>query len=152
MDKDVLSKRRVKVAVNGKTYHVEIVGSLTNSPVTVKVNGRPYLVDMESAERMTKTTHHPTAVRPTAVPLKTPVSSTPTSPVMTGLKAPMPGVILEVFARPGDQVKYGQRLCTLEAMKMKNAIRSPRDGVVATVEVNPGETVAHGQVLFTWEN
>jgi biotin carboxyl carrier protein len=64
----------------------------------------------------------------------------------------MPGVILEVFVQPGDQVKYGQRLCTLEAMKMKNAIRSPRDGVVATVEANSGETVAHGQILFTWES
>jgi biotin carboxyl carrier protein len=63
----------------------------------------------------------------------------------------MPGAIIEVLAQPGERVKFGQPLCILEAMKMKNAVRSPRDGIVATVEVSPGQTVAHGQVLFTFQ-
>jgi propionyl-CoA carboxylase alpha chain len=64
----------------------------------------------------------------------------------------MPGVIVETLAQPGDRVKYGQPLCTLEAMKMKNVLRSPRDGLVATVEVSPGQAVAHGQVLYTFQD
>jgi biotin carboxyl carrier protein len=63
----------------------------------------------------------------------------------------MPGVIIEVTAKVGDRVKYGQQLCTLEAMKMNNTIRSPRDGVVAKAEVAVGQTVTHGQVLFTFD-
>jgi biotin carboxyl carrier protein len=63
----------------------------------------------------------------------------------------MPGVIIEVKVKPGEQVKYGQPLMTLEAMKMKNAVRSPRDGVVATVEASEGQTVAHAQILVTFQ-
>ena len=62
----------------------------------------------------------------------------------------MPGNIIGIEVQPGDQVKHGQTLLTLEAMKMKNAVRSPRDGVVATIEVTAGQTVAHGQVLVTF--
>jgi biotin carboxyl carrier protein len=146
----------VKVLVNGKSYLVEVIGSLTSSPVTVKVNGKPYVVDVEAAEVVTKPAPTPaaaldTVVRETAAPEKAPVPASPAGPVVSSLKAPMPGVIIEILVQPGDRVKYGQRLATLEAMKMKNAIRSPRDGVVATVEVSPGQTVAHGQVLFTFE-
>src|SRR5689334_1989726 len=49
------------------------------------------------------------------------------------LYAPIPGVIISVSIAPGDTVSYGQELCVLEAMKMKQAIRSPRDGVIAQV-------------------
>ena len=47
-------------------------------------------------------------------------------------------------------VKFRQTLCSLEAMKMKNAVRSPRDGVIGSVEVYEGQTVSHGDVLFTF--
>jgi biotin carboxyl carrier protein len=156
MDSNVLFSRTVKVTVNGKPYLVEVLGSLTSSPVTVKVNGHPFVVDVEAAEVITKPTPAPaaaldTVVRETAAPAKAPTPAGPAGPVVPSLKAPMPGVIIEIAAKPGERVKYGQTLCTLEAMKMKNAVRSPRDGVVATIEISPGETVAHGQVLFTFE-
>jgi len=63
----------------------------------------------------------------------------------------MPGSVLDIAVKPGDRVRFRQQLCSLEAMKMKNAIRSPRDGVIASVEVTPGQTVAHGDALFTFE-
>jgi biotin carboxyl carrier protein len=154
MDKDVLLGRRVKVTVNGKSYVVEISGSLSSSPVTVKVNGQPYVVDVEPAEVTTKKVPSATvqtAMRETAAPPKAPTPVGPAGPTVPNVKAPMPGVIIEVAAKPGDRVKYGQPLCTLEAMKMNNTIRSPRDGVVATVEVSVGQTVMHGQVLATFE-
>ncbi|NJN95785.1 MAG: acetyl-CoA carboxylase biotin carboxyl carrier protein subunit [Anaerolineales bacterium] len=156
MNGNVLSSRRVKVTVNGKGYLVEVLGSLTSSPVTVNVNGQPYVVDVEAAEMVTRPSDAPaaaldTVVRETAAPEKAPTPAGPAGPTVPHLKAPMPGNIIEVKAKPGDRVKYGQPLMTLEAMKMKNAVRSPRDGVVATVEVSEGTTVAHGQVLVTFQ-
>lgn len=156
MNGNVLSSRRVKVTVNGKGYLVEVLGSLTSSPVTVKVNGQPYVVDLEMAEVITKPSDAPaaalnTVVRETAAPPKAPTPTAPAGPSVPHLKAPMPGNIIEIKTQPGDRVKYGQPLMTLEAMKMKNAIRSPRDGVVATVEVSQGETVGHGQILVTFQ-
>lgn len=153
---NVLSSRRVKVTVNGKGYLVEVLGSLTSSPVTVKVNGQPYVVDVEAAEIGTKPGGASAAaldsvVRQTAAPEKAPIPAAPVGPTVPNLKAPMPGNIIEIKTQPGDRVKYGQPLMTLEAMKMKNAIRSPRDGVIATVEVSEGEVVAHGQVLATFQ-
>jgi len=63
----------------------------------------------------------------------------------------MPGIVLNIAVRPGDHVDFGQRLCSLEAMKMNNAIRSPRDGVIATIHVTEGQTVLHHDLLFTFQ-
>ena len=66
----------------------------------------------------------------------------------TVLSAPMPGVILEIMAAPGDAVTRGQPVLVLEAMKMRNTICAPRDGIVAEVPVQAGQTVGHGTVLL----
>ncbi len=63
----------------------------------------------------------------------------------------MPGSILAILVEVGDSVSAGQELCSLEAMKMKNAIRTSRDGVIATIKVAVGQSVAHGDLLFTIE-
>jgi glutaconyl-CoA/methylmalonyl-CoA decarboxylase subunit gamma len=65
----------------------------------------------------------------------------------TEVTAPMPGVIQAVEVKVGDEVKHGQTVVVLEAMKMKNAIRSPRDGVVSEVLVRVGQSVGYGDVL-----
>ena len=66
------------------------------------------------------------------------------------MTSPLPGVIVAVLVKPGDAVIRGQELCTLEAMKMKNAIRANREAVVEAVAVTVGEQVNHGQVLITF--
>ncbi|TVQ35275.1 MAG: acetyl/propionyl/methylcrotonyl-CoA carboxylase subunit alpha [Geminicoccaceae bacterium] len=63
--------------------------------------------------------------------------------------APMPGLIKSVRVAVGDEVKLGQELLILEAMKMENVVRAERDGVVATVAVGAGDTVAADAVLVT---
>lgn len=149
------SIRKVKLTVNGKPYLVE-VGDLGTSPITVSVNGRPYLVDIETAPLKVApagevTVATQTAVRQTPAPEK---ASIPTPRAGAGAKvigAPMPGKIVEIFVKPGDKVSYRQQLCSLEAMKMNNAIRSPRDGVIASVQVTKGMDVGYGDVLFTFE-
>ncbi|HLF13332.1 MAG TPA: biotin/lipoyl-containing protein [Bacteroidota bacterium] len=64
------------------------------------------------------------------------------------VKAPMPGLIREVAVRAGDAVKKGQRLITLEAMKMENEISAPIDGVVGKCALTPGVNVDKDQELI----
>ncbi|MFC2175713.1 biotin/lipoyl-containing protein [Bacteroidota bacterium] len=64
------------------------------------------------------------------------------------LKAPMPGLVLELAVSAGDAVKKGDRMLVLEAMKMENVIKSPADGTVASVEVEKGNTVEKNEVMI----
>ncbi len=68
------------------------------------------------------------------------------------VRAPIPGTILSVEVSVGQEVKYGDTLLVLEAMKMKNLIRSPRDGRVAEVLVQPGQSVMYNDVLVRFES
>jgi propionyl-CoA carboxylase alpha chain len=73
-----------------------------------------------------------------------------TKPDLSGtVAAPMPGLIRAVSVGVGDEVKLGQPLLVLEAMKMENVVRAERDGVVASVSVKPGDTVSADTVLVT---
>jgi geranyl-CoA carboxylase alpha subunit len=67
------------------------------------------------------------------------------------VRAAINGRVLEVAIAAGDEVVAGQRLCTLEAMKMEHDIRAPRDGRLAAIEVAAGQQVAPGQVLMVYE-
>ena len=62
--------------------------------------------------------------------------------------APIPGVITEIKVNEGDTVTYGQELCILEAMKMKNSIRANKDGTIAKIHVSVGEQVQQSKVLM----
>ncbi len=149
-----VSRQSLKVTVNGRLYLVEL-GDLTTSPITVKVNGHPYQVDIETVTVEETPTHEREAAlemvaRPTLAPEKATTPAAPIAPQANVVRAPMPGNILGITVKPGDWVSTRQQLCWLEAMKMKNAIRSPRDGVIASVEVSEGQAVAHGDALFTF--
>ncbi len=65
------------------------------------------------------------------------------------ITAPIPGRIVKVEVREGDEVADGQPLVILEAMKMENEIRAPHAGMVQRVHVDPGQNVEQGQVLIT---
>ncbi|UJH92036.1 acetyl-CoA carboxylase biotin carboxyl carrier protein subunit [Antarcticibacterium sp. 1MA-6-2] len=71
--------------------------------------------------------------------------------VQNDLKAPMPGLILEVNVKEGDEVNEGDYLLVLEAMKMENTLTAPRDGVVKSVSVEKGQTVDKNQLLIEME-
>ena len=64
------------------------------------------------------------------------------------VKAPMPGLVLKVFVAVGDEVKKGDNLFILEAMKMENIIKAPADVTVKAVKLKPGDKVEKGQVLL----
>ncbi len=63
------------------------------------------------------------------------------------VKAPMPGLVVAVPATLGQEVKIGQGLIILEAMKMENELRAPRGGRVKAIRVSPGQVVDKDQVL-----
>lgn len=67
------------------------------------------------------------------------------------IEAPMPGLILEVSVTQGQEVKEGDALLILEAMKMENVITSPREGTIKSIEVQQGEAVEKKHVLLTFE-
>lgn len=73
------------------------------------------------------------------------------SQLVNDLKAPMPGLILDVNVKAGDEVKEGDYLLVLEAMKMENTLTAPRDGVVKSVSVEKGQTVEKNQLLIEME-
>ncbi|MEO6849686.1 MAG: acetyl-CoA carboxylase biotin carboxyl carrier protein subunit [Mucilaginibacter sp.] len=64
------------------------------------------------------------------------------------LKAPMPGLVLKLFVSEGSEVKKGDNLFILEAMKMENIIKSPADVIVKSVKIKPGDKVEKGQVML----
>ena len=66
------------------------------------------------------------------------------------LKSPMPGLIVAVAVEAGQEVKLGQELCILEAMKMENVLRAERDATVEEIKVTVRDTVAADQVLMTF--
>ena len=67
------------------------------------------------------------------------------------LKAPMPGLVLEVLVGEGQKIDQGQQILILEAMKMENIIKSPIDTRVAALKVKKGDTVEKGQVLLYFD-
>jgi len=68
-----------------------------------------------------------------------------------GLEAPMPGVVTKVLVADGEEVRKGQPLITLEAMKMEHVIRAPRDGRIKRVAAKTGEMVGGGVELVELE-
>ena len=64
------------------------------------------------------------------------------------LKAPMPGMVLKVLVEPGAEIKKGDSLFILEAMKMENIIKAPADVTVKTIKIKPGDKVEKGQILM----
>ena len=68
------------------------------------------------------------------------------------LKAPMPGLILKLMVKIGDQIKKGEALIILEAMKMENILSSPVDGIIKEIKVKPQQTVEKNNVLINFES
>jgi len=144
------------VSIQGKAYHVEIPDPGA-SPLQVIVDGESFQVGIVGTEIVATPTRlaqpPPPAAQPTLLPQPPPVEIL-RPPVAVGLHAgsvvvaPMPGTILTVQVKTGQQVEVGQVLCILEAMKMKNPIRATHPGTISEVCVEPGRTVPYGAVLI----
>ena len=136
-------KYTVKIA--DKSYEVEI-DDIHARPVIAHVDGERFEVHPENgvkleAEKDAKEFKFDTSPR----------ASTNPGANINELTAPLPGTIIELFIKAGEQVESGQVIVVIEAMKMKNSIRSTRAGKIAEVLVNAGQTVAHKQTLVRFE-
>lgn len=67
------------------------------------------------------------------------------------LKAPMPGLVLDIKVEAGQEVKKDEPLLVLEAMKMENVLKSPEDVVIKSVEIKTQDTVEKNQILLKFE-
>ena len=138
--------KEYKYKINGNVYKVAI-GDIEDNIAHVEVNGTPYKVEMEKAPKaVVKPVVRPVATTP-AAPTTTVVKPAAPSSGKSGVKSPLPGVILDIKVNVGDAVKKGQTIIILEAMKMENEILAPCDGTVSAVSVQKGATVETGALL-----
>ena len=113
----------------------------------VKVNGKLYEVELESVSEVQGSVSAPSKNEVKEEAPK-PKEAPKTSGKGVELKAPLQGTILKVNVKVGDQVKKGQPVIILEAMKLENEVVAPADGVVSSILVNPGQSVNSQDVLL----
>ena len=130
------------VKIDDKSYQVEIEDILAR-PIIAHVDGERFEVHPETDSK-------PEALKETKniSPTEMPKLSKGETVISNELTAPLPGTIVELFVRPGDEVQVGKIVLVIEAMKMKNSIRSTRAGTVAEVLISTGQTVTHRQTLI----
>ncbi len=123
--------RKFNITVNGVAYEVEVEEVGADAPV--------------SAPAAAPAAAPKAAPAPKAVP-----APKAAAPVANGTKvtSPMPGTILDVKVQQGAQVKKGDLIMVLEAMKMENEMLAPQDGTVAQINVQKGASVNSGDVLY----
>jgi len=142
---------KIHVKIQNKTYEVRI-GDIHARPIQATVDGDSFEVWPEEMTVPSQDYQPPitssTDKRVKQVSIEEPATSA--ADKIKQVKAPIPGVIISITVSEGDKVAYGQELCVLEAMKMKNAIRSGRAGTIAKVLVKEGDSVQHSQVLMEY--
>lgn len=123
---------------------------------TITVNGTVYDVSVE--EKGTGAAAAPVASAPVQAAAPAPAPAAPKAAPAAGgsagsveVTAPMPGKILSVKASVGADVKKGDVILLLEAMKMENEVVAPQDGKIASINVNSGDMVESGDVLATMD-
>jgi biotin carboxyl carrier protein len=142
--------KKYKLKINDNTYNVDIL-DIEDNVADIIVNGVTYQVELEKKIQQTKT---PKLIRSVVSPsteseTATVKTSSPLSPKGAGyIKSPLPGTIVNVMVSVGDKVKIGDRLLTLEAMKMENNINSDKVGKVLAVKVRPRDAVLEGDILI----
>lgn len=67
------------------------------------------------------------------------------------IKAPMPGLIFELTVKEGEEVKKGDKILILEAMKMENVIKAAGDGIVKKIHITKGQAVEKNQLLIEFQ-
>lgn len=144
---------KVTVRIDGQQYEVEI-DDLYARPVVASVDGERFEVWPEGGSAVRPVAKGAIAARtasPRAGTGPLPATVVAAAPIQQAdaktVHAPIPGVIVAVNVAAGETVEVGQVLCTLEAMKMKNAIRAPRAGEIAAVHVTVGQHVQHHDPL-----
>jgi|AntDeeMinimDraft_5_1070356.scaffolds.fasta_scaffold01062_2 biotin carboxyl carrier protein len=137
LDAHAVENERYHILENRQSYRGQLVKSdYLNQHYSVKINGNHYQVDIANELDL--------LIEDMGMELDS-------AQQVNEIKAPMPGLILEISAKEGQEVKEGDYILVLEAMKMENAITAPRDAVIKKITAKKGETVEKNQVLIELE-
>ena len=133
--------KQYKYQINGKKYEVSVETPAADGTIAVTVNGETYSVvrEPEPVVEKKKVVVKPVAAKP----------AEGADEMQDALRSPLPGTVIEIPVKTGMQVKEGDTLVVLEAMKMENEIKAAKDGKIISVSVNKGESVDTGTVLVT---
>jgi len=141
--------KEYKYIINGTEYKVQI-GDIVENIANVTVNGEDFQVEMEKQPEPEK---KKVVVNPAAA--QQPANDAPASsgPVNTNnaLKAPLPGVVVEIKVAVGDTVSVGDTVVVLEAMKMANNLEAEKSGKVTAILVKVGDSVMEDAPLVVIE-
>lgn len=119
---------------NSVSYNIELVKHIAEEKrLIVKINNNKYTLDVK--DKYDELLH--------SLGLDSMAAKK-----VNDVKAPMPGMVLNVLVAEGQEIKKGDALIVLEAMKMENILKSPTDGVVKKVAVNKGTAVEKNQILI----
>ena len=141
--------KEYKYTIGGKKYEVTI-GDIIDNIASVTVNGEDYKVEMEPEKEPEK----PKVVCPVAQPASAPAATSSNNQpanANNAVKAPLPGTIIEVKVNVGDEVKAGDTVVVLEAMKMANNLEAENSGKVTQICVQAGQSVMEGDALVVIE-
>lgn len=138
------------VTIENKSYEVD-VEDVHARPIIARVNGERFEVQPNSLDEILPVREAKAApsqeIRTPAVHNIGPVTMSANGNELT---APLPGTVVEVFVKVGEEIDAGHVVLVIEAMKMKNSIRSTRAGKIAELLVSAGQTVAHKQSLVSF--
>jgi biotin carboxyl carrier protein len=136
-------EKEFSIKINDKAYAVELPRFNREKLFPVKVEEATFKAEVKTPTTKTALT----AFEPT--PLTLAKRTVAQKQVVEGaVVAPMTGKIVSIKVKKGDQVKAGQVLCVIEAMKMENEIAASKTGSVQEVNVSEGSSVNEGEVLF----
>ncbi|HKL38592.1 MAG TPA: biotin/lipoyl-containing protein [Bacteroidales bacterium] len=137
--------KKFKFKIRGNSYDVDIK-DIEDNIAQIEVNGTLYEVEVEQKEtarsKTPKLVRSQVQTRRSDSKIKKSVSSRATS-----VKAPLPGNIFKILVKEGDEVKKGDKIMIMEAMKMENSVLAEKDGKVRSIKVKEGDTVLQNDVL-----
>jgi biotin carboxyl carrier protein len=154
------SKFEIKPSENGFTINNEAVDwnlvTVSDGYFHIIFKGQSYRAEVVKADYLSKTFSIKINGKIIPVTIKDRFDLLLEKMGMTGastnktivIKAPMPGLIIDLKVKPGDVVKAGDPLLILEAMKMENIIKAPGEGTVKTIKAKKGDSVEKNQVLI----
>lgn len=147
-----MKEKTITLEINNQEYRV-VIHEFTAEEATVSVNAKKFHVllkdlGLEQVPEI-KPKVMPSATPPVTVAAPSPSLHRPKAIAeANAIVAPLPGLIQQIHVKVGEQVKTGQHLLTMEAMKMENEIQAIRDGVVSAIKVKVGDSVSEGDPLI----
>ncbi|MCK5847141.1 MAG: biotin/lipoyl-binding protein [Bacteroidales bacterium] len=134
--------KKFSFKIRGHKYDVDVMNH-DGKVISLEINGSQYSVELEQELKTKKT---PTLVRQAVKTSKSIKQKDTSGPYK--VKCPLPGNLISLNVKVGDEIKVGDTLFIYEAMKMENELVSEKNGVISSVLANIGDAVLQDQVII----